>query len=94
MKKSYDSLNNHYYQQTLDISAVSLHKILHYADETDLINEGGSMVGLTYIGAQRIFSKYSGMNDAKALLESSKLCLNPQYLHTSVICKTQYIILF
>ncbi len=69
-KKPYDSLNYHYYQQTLDISAVSLHKILHFADETDLINEGGSVVGLTYIGAQRIFSKYSDMNDAKALLES------------------------
>ena len=28
------------------------------------------MVALSYIGAQRIFSKYSDMNDAKALLES------------------------
>lgn len=69
-KKPYASLNYKWYQQTLDISAVSLHKILHYADEIDLINEGGSVVGLTYIGAQRIFSKYNDMNDAKALLES------------------------
>jgi enoyl-[acyl-carrier protein] reductase I len=34
------------------------------------MNDGGSVVALTYIGAQRIFSKYSDMNDAKALLES------------------------
>ncbi len=69
-KKTYGSLNYKWYQQTLDISAVSLHKILHYADESEVLNEGGSVVALTYIGAQRIFSKYSDMNDAKALLES------------------------
>lgn len=69
-KQSYDSLNYHWYQQTLDVSAVSLHKILHYADEQDVLNDGASIVAMTYIGAQRIFSKYSDMNDAKALLES------------------------
>lgn len=68
--RDYRELNYHWYQQTLDISAVSLHKILHYAYKADLLNEGGSVVALSYIGAQRIFSKYSDMNDAKALLES------------------------
>ncbi len=68
--KDYESLNYKWFQQTLDISAVSLHKILHYADELEVLNEGGSVVAMTYIGAQRIFSKYSDMNDAKALLES------------------------
>jgi enoyl-[acyl-carrier protein] reductase I len=69
-KQEYKSLNYNWFQQTLDISAVSLHKILHYADEMEVLNEGGSVVALSYIGAQRIFSKYSDMNDAKALLES------------------------
>jgi enoyl-[acyl-carrier protein] reductase I len=69
-KQEYKSLNYNWFQQTLDISAISLHKILHYADEMEVINEGGSVVALTYIGAQRIFSKYNDMNDAKALLES------------------------
>lgn len=69
-KKEYKSLNYNWFQQTLDISAISLHKILHYADEMEVLNEGGSVVALSYIGAQRIFSKYSDMNDAKALLES------------------------
>ena len=68
--QEYKSLNYNWFQQTLDISAISLHKILHYADEMDVLNDGGSVVALTYIGAQRIFSKYSDMNDAKALLES------------------------
>ncbi|MBN2733199.1 MAG: enoyl-ACP reductase [Balneolaceae bacterium] len=69
-KQEYKSLNYNWFQQTLDISAISLHKILHYADEMEVLNEGGSVVALSYIGAQRIFSKYSDMNDAKALLES------------------------
>lgn len=68
--QEYKSLNYNWFQQTLDISAISLHKILHYAEELDVLNEGGSVVALSYIGAQRIFSKYSDMNDAKALLES------------------------
>lgn len=68
--KEYRELNYHWYQQTLDISAVSLHKILHFAEEKEILNDGASIIALSYIGAQRIFSKYSDMNDAKALLES------------------------
>ena len=69
-KKEYTDLNYNWYQQTLDISAVSLHRVLHHAEKMDVLNDGGSVVALSYIGAQRIFSKYSDMNDAKALLES------------------------
>lgn len=69
-KKEYKELNYHWYNQTLDISAISLHKVLHFAEKTELLNDGASVVALSYIGAQRIFSKYSDMNDAKALLES------------------------
>ena len=68
--QEYKNLNYAWLQQTLDISAVSLHKILHYANEQETLNDGASIVALSYIGAQRIFSKYSDMNDAKALLES------------------------
>jgi enoyl-[acyl-carrier protein] reductase I len=69
-KKEYKDLNYNWYNQTLDISAISLHKVLHFAEKEEILNDGGSVVALTYIGAQRIFSKYSDMNDAKALLES------------------------
>lgn len=69
--KAYEDLNYNFFQQTLDISAISLHKVLHSATTThDALNDNASVVALTYIGAQRIFSKYSDMNDAKALLES------------------------
>lgn len=69
-KVEYRDLNYQWLNQTLDISAISLHKVLNYAEKTDVINDGASVIALSYIGAQRIFSKYSDMNDAKALLES------------------------
>ncbi|PWN05948.1 enoyl-ACP reductase FabI [Rhodohalobacter mucosus] len=69
-KKEYNDLNYNWLNQTLDISAISLHKVLNYAEKNGVLNEGASVVALSYIGAQRIFSKYSDMNDAKALLES------------------------
>ncbi len=69
--KDYKDLNYQWMQQTLDISAISLHRVLHFGIEVlDMLNDGASVVTLSYIGAQRIFSKYSDMNDAKALLES------------------------
>ena len=66
----YDDLNYNWYEQTLDVSAVSLHRIVNHALNTETIDDGGSILAMTYIGAQRIFSKYSEMGDAKALLES------------------------
>jgi enoyl-[acyl-carrier protein] reductase I len=68
--RPYEDLNYDWYFKTLDISAVSLHRIVHNALESDALADGGSIVALSYIGAQRIFSKYSEMGDAKALLES------------------------
>ncbi|MDZ7806002.1 MAG: enoyl-ACP reductase [Gracilimonas sp.] len=69
-KQEYTDLNYNWMQQTLDISAISLHRVLHHAEQAEILNDGGSVVALSFIGAQRIFSKYSDMNDAKALLES------------------------
>ncbi len=66
----YEALNYEWYKKTLDISAVSLHRIVHHALDTDALADGASVVALSYIGAQRTFSKYSEMGDAKALLES------------------------
>lgn len=66
----YENLNYDWYRKSLDISAVSLHRIVHHALETEALADGGSVVALSYIGAQRVFSKYSEMGDAKALLES------------------------
>jgi enoyl-[acyl-carrier protein] reductase I len=68
--KDYGDLNYEWLQKTLDISAISFHKMLQVAEKLDAINEYGSVVGLTYIAAQRTFPDYSDMAQAKALLES------------------------
>ncbi|MGE4288684.1 MAG: enoyl-ACP reductase [Salinivirgaceae bacterium] len=67
---SYDDINYSYFQKTLDISAVSLHKILQVARKMDAINTWGSVVALSYVAAQRTLYGYNDMADAKALLES------------------------
>jgi enoyl-[acyl-carrier protein] reductase I len=68
--KSYTGLDYGFNQKTLDISAMSLHRVLQTAYELDALNYWGSVVALTYIAAQRVFPDYSEMADAKALLES------------------------
>jgi enoyl-[acyl-carrier protein] reductase I len=68
--KHYTEINYKFYNQTLDVSAGSLHKVLATAMKKDAINEWGSIVALTYIAAQRIFPDYNDMADAKSLLES------------------------
>jgi len=66
----YDELDYDYFLKTLDISALSFHKLLLYARKHDAINEWGSVVALSYIAAQRTLVGYNDMGDAKALLES------------------------
>ncbi len=69
-KKPYDNINYEYFHQTLEISALSFHKLLQVAKQNDVINEWGSVVALTYIAAQRTLTGYNDMAEAKALLES------------------------
>lgn len=66
----YTSLNYEFYLKSLDISALSLHKMLSVAYKLDAISEWGSVVALSYIAAQRTFPFYTDMADAKATLES------------------------
>src|SRR6478735_4173453 len=68
--KGYTELDYGFNQKSLDISAMSLHRVLRTAWDLDAINDWGSVVALTYIAAQRVFPDYSEMADAKALLES------------------------
>ncbi len=69
-KREYTNLNYDFYMKTLDISAISLHKMLQVCWEKDALAEGASVIALSYIAAQRVFPKYGDMADAKALLES------------------------
>ena len=69
-QKPYTDLSYEYFHKTLDISALSLHKTLQTAHKLDALNEWASVLGLTYIAAQRTFPDYGDMADAKSLLES------------------------
>lgn len=69
-KKEYTDLNYDWLSKTIDISAVSFHKILQSAYQLDAINNWGSVLGLSYIAAQRTFPGYGDMADAKSILES------------------------
>ncbi len=68
--RTYDDLDYGMLQQTLDISAISFHKVLQVCRKLDAINEWGSVVALSYIAAQRTLYGYNDMADAKAMLES------------------------
>lgn len=66
----YTDTNYDNFQKTLDVSALSLHKVLQTAMKLDALNEWSSVVALTYIAAQRTFPGYNDMAEAKALMES------------------------
>jgi enoyl-[acyl-carrier protein] reductase I len=68
--KHYGELNYEWFQKTLDVSALSLHRMLAVAEKQDAFNEWGSVVALSYIAAQRAFLDYTDMSQAKAVLES------------------------
>ena len=69
-KRTYDDLDYDLLNKTYDISAISFHKMLQVAKKLDAISEGGSVLALTYVAAQRTFFGYNDMADAKSLLES------------------------
>ena len=68
--RTYDDLDYNMLGKTLDISAISFHKMLQAAKKLDAIAEYGSILALTYMAAQRTMFGYNDMADAKALLES------------------------
>ena len=69
-KRTYDDLDYDMLDKTLDISAVSFHKMIQVAKKLDAISDFGSILALTYVASHRTFFGYNDMADAKALLES------------------------
>ncbi len=69
-KRDYTDIKYDWMQKTFDISAISFHKMMQSAYKKDAINEWGSIIGLSYIAAQRTFPDYNEMAESKALLES------------------------
>lgn len=68
--KHYSDLDYGFLDKTLDVSALSFHKVMQTAKKLDAINEWGSVIALSYVAAQRTFYGYNDMADAKSLLES------------------------
>tara|TARA_B100000700_G_C14970282_1_gene821019 strand:- start:343 stop:1170 length:828 start_codon:yes stop_codon:yes gene_type:complete len=68
--KSYYEQNYDWTQKGMDVSAMSFHKTIKAAWDLDALNDWGSILGLSYIAAQRVFHSYNDMADNKALLES------------------------
>ncbi|MEM8529023.1 MAG: SDR family oxidoreductase [Bacteroidota bacterium] len=69
-KKDYTNLKYDWMQKTFDISAISFHKMMQTLYQMDAMKDWGSILGLSYIAAQRTFPDYSEMAESKALLES------------------------
>lgn len=68
--KSYTDLNHDFMQKSFDISSNSFHKLMQSLWKKEAVNDWGSILALTYIGAQRVFPHYGEMAEAKSLLES------------------------
>ena len=69
-KRTYDDLDYSLLDKTLDISAISFHKMLQVAKKMDALAENASVLALTYVSSHRTFFGYNDMADAKSLLES------------------------
>ena len=57
-KRTYDDLDYNMLEKTLDISAISFHKMIQTAKKLDAIAEYGSILALSYVAAQRTFFGY------------------------------------
>jgi enoyl-[acyl-carrier protein] reductase I len=68
--KAYYEQNYDWTIKGYDVSAMSFHKTMQVAWELDALNDWGSVLGLSYIAAQRVFHTYNDMADNKAVLES------------------------
>ena len=68
--REYTDLKHDWMLKTLDVSAISFHKMMQVLWQQDAMNDWGSILALSYIAAQRTFPDYSEMAESKALLES------------------------
>ncbi|MCU0361605.1 MAG: SDR family oxidoreductase [Bacteroidia bacterium] len=66
----YTELNYEFFNKGIDVSAMSLHKMLAVAHKLDALNDHASVVALTYIAAQKVYPFYTDMADIKSMLES------------------------
>ena len=84
----YEDLNYEWFMKTLDVSGLSLHRIVSYALKNGAINDGGSVLALSYIASQRNYWSYSDMGDAKSLLESIVRSYGPRLAKRNIRINT------
>ena len=77
--RHYTDLSYDWFHKTLDISAMSLHRVLQTAYKLDAMAEWGSIISLSFVAAQRAFRGYNDMADAKSLMESITRNFGYQY---------------
>lgn len=68
--KKYEEADYQFFLKTLDISAMSFHKLMNVLYRKDALNDYGSVVALSYLAADRAVEGYNDMADAKAMLQS------------------------
>lgn len=73
LKQPFSQTSREGFQLALDISAYSLVAVTRYA--MPVLNDGGSILTLSYLGAVRYVPNYNVMGVAKAALEASVLYL-------------------
>ena len=84
----YEDLNYEWFMRTLDVSGISFHRLVAYALKNDAINDGGSILALSYIASQRNYWTYSDMGDAKSLLESIARSFGPRLANRGIRINT------
>lgn len=84
----YEELNYEWFMRTLDVSGISFHRLVAYALKNEALNDGASIVALSYIASQRNYWTYSDMGDAKSLLESISRSFGPRLARRSIRINT------
>lgn len=73
LKGKYIETSRKNFLQSLDISCYSFTAVANYASK--IMNDGGSMLTLSYYGAEKVIPHYNVMGIAKAALEASVMYL-------------------
>ncbi|NEX13596.1 MAG: enoyl-ACP reductase [Prosthecochloris sp.] len=84
----YEELNYEWLYRTLDVSAISLHRLVSFALKNNALNDGGSILAMSYIASQRNYWTYSDMGDAKSLLESIVRSYGPRLAQRGIRINT------
>jgi len=89
LSRSFVETSREGFRIALDVSAYSLIALSRGAAPLMAARGGGSIVTLTYLGSDRVFTNYNVMGVAKAALESSVRyladCLGPQNIRVNAI---------